>query len=103
MPTFLAYIVCRDVSDWLGVELPRSWSLRLALRADMLYYYNPRFRRGVRRRGWGGVRYLQAYMRHWLASMIYRWRYDLFRRLPAEFLQGADLPPRVPPNAGRGS
>ncbi len=92
LPGMLAGAVWAEASTWLGVELPREWIRRLAVRADVIYFHNPRFRRGVRRHGNAGRDYLLAFMRHWLAAMIRRRDHELFTRLPASFCTGHELP-----------
>lgn len=92
VPDLLADEVCHEVSAWLGVELPRSWRVRLAVRADVIYHHNRRFRRGVCRRGSGGLDYLRMFMRHWLAALVHRHRPDWFKRLPSAYGRGSDLP-----------
>ena len=92
-PFILADDVCQEVSLWLGgEELPRSWKARLAVKADVLYHHNRRFRQGVRRSGRRGIEFLRMFMRHWLAAMLYSRRHDLFERLPPSYASGADLP-----------
>lgn len=86
VPFVVADDVCHEVSLWLGEdELPRSWKVRLAVRADVVYYHRRQFRQGVRRSGRNGLNYLRAFMRHWLASMLYHRRPDWARRLPADY------------------
>jgi hypothetical protein len=101
VPGVLADDVCGEISRWLGVELPRSWRVRLAVRADVIYHHNRQFRQGVRRRGRGGVDYLRMFMRHWLAAMLHRRQPEWYERVPASYARGADLPERVPSNGSR--
>lgn len=102
VPGDLADAVCGEVSRWLGVALPRSWKVRLAVKADVVYYHNRQFRQGVRRNGRAGRRYLQAFMRHWLAGMLHRRRPDWYERLPSDFCRGADLPEALLPRPIQG-
>lgn len=92
VPFVVADDMCHEVSLWLGEdELPRSWKVRLAVRADVVYYHRRQLRQGARRSGRNGLNYLRAFMRHWLASMLYHRRPDWARRLPADYARGADL------------
>ncbi|HOY57580.1 MAG TPA: hypothetical protein PK640_05500 [Verrucomicrobiota bacterium] len=92
VPEALATDLCRQVGRWLEVELPRSWRVRLAVKADVVYYHNRRFRQGVRRKGRAGVRYLRVFMQHWLAGLLERRWPDWRERLPSDFARGAELP-----------
>jgi hypothetical protein len=96
VPEIVAQAVWWEARVWLDVELPREWIRRLAVRADVIYYHNARFRQSIRRKGNAGLNYLWAFMRRWLASMIRRRDSSLHARLPGPFCAGADLPDRPP-------
>ena len=92
IPEVVARAVCEEASVWLSEELPREWIRRLAVRADVIYFHNPRFRQAIRRKGYAGRDYLWMFTRHWLATMIRRRDYDLYTRFPAVYRTGGDLP-----------
>jgi hypothetical protein len=92
IPQAIAEAVWEEASVWLGEELPREWIRRLAVRADVIYFHNPRFRRAIRRQGNAGRDYLWMFTRHWLAAMIWKRDYNLYTRLPAAYSSGGDLP-----------
>jgi hypothetical protein len=79
---------------WLDEELPREWIRRLAVRADVIYFHNPRFRRKIRGQGNAGRDWLWMFTRHWLAAMILKRSPQLYARLPAAYSIGRDLPDR---------
>jgi len=103
VPDVLATDLCSQVNRWLGVELPRSWRVRLSVKADVVYYHNRRFREGVRRKGRAGVRYLRAFMQHWLAALLNRRWADWRQRLPPDFERGAEFPTCLTADAGTGA
>jgi hypothetical protein len=90
IPTAIARAVWHEASAWLDVELPREWIRRLAVRADVIYFHNPRFRRKIRGQGNTGRDWL--FTRHWLAAMIRRRSTQLYARLPVSYSTGCDLP-----------
>jgi hypothetical protein len=94
IPGAVAGAVWQEAGVWLDVELPREWIRRLAVRADVIYFHNPRFCRKIRGQGNTGRDWLWTFTRHWLAAMIQRRDYDLYTRLPASYSIGRDLPNR---------
>ena len=92
IPAAVAVAVWEEASAWLDVELPREWIRRLAVRADVIYFHNPRFRRKIRGSGNTGRDWLWMFTRHWLAAMIRRREPQLYARLPASYGTGCDLP-----------
>jgi hypothetical protein len=94
IPGAVAGAVWREASAWLDVELPREWIRRLAVRADVIYFHNPRFRRKIHGPDNTGRDWLWTFTRHWLAAMIRRRNPQLYARLPASYSTGCDLPDR---------
>jgi hypothetical protein len=94
VPGAVAKAVWHEASAWLDVELPREWIRRLAIRANVIYFHNPRFRRKIRGPGNTGRDWLWIFARHWLAAMIRRRSPQLYARLPASYSVGCDLPDR---------
>jgi hypothetical protein len=86
--------VWAEACAWLDEELPREWIRRLAVRADVIYFHNPRFRRKIRGQGNAGRDWLWMFTRHWLAAMILKRSPQLYARLPAAYSIGRDLPDR---------
>ena len=95
IPDAVAGAVWRGASAWLDVKLPREWIRRLAVRADVIYFHNPRFRRKIRGSGNTGRDWLWTFTRHWLAAMILRRSPQLYARLPASYSIGCELPEAV--------
>ena len=95
IPAAVAAAVWEEACAWLDVELPREWIRRLAVRADVIYHHNPRFRRKIRSQGNTGRDWLWMFARHWLAAMIRRRNPQLYARLPASYSTGCDLPRRI--------
>jgi hypothetical protein len=94
VPAAVAKAVWHEASAWLDVELPREWIRRLAVRADVIYFHNSRFRQKIRGSGNAGRDWLWMFTRHWLAAMIRRRRPQLYTRLPPSYSVGCDLPER---------
>ncbi len=92
IPAAVAKAVWQEANTWLDVELPRGWIRRLAVRADVIYFHNPRFRRKIRGQGNTGRDWLWIFTRHWLAAMIRKRSPQLYSRLPASYSAGCDLP-----------
>ena len=92
VPAAVAKAVWQEASAWLEVELPREWIRRLAVRANVIYFLNPRFRRKIHGQGNTGRDWLWMFVRHWLAAMIRRRSTQLYARLPASYSVGCDLP-----------
>jgi hypothetical protein len=95
-PRALAELVCEEASLGLGEQFPRAWVAELAECANVVYQHNAGFRRLLRRRGNAGRDWLIAFMRHWLCSLLASRCPDLYRRLPAAYAVGRDLPPPTP-------
>jgi hypothetical protein len=94
VPRAVAVSVWAEACAWLDEELPREWICRLAVRADVIYFHNPRFRRKIRGQGNTGRDWLWMFTRHWLAAMIRKRSPQLYARLPASYSTGCDLPDR---------
>ena len=92
VPGAVAQAVWQEASAWLDVELPREWIRRLAVRADVIFFNNPRFRQKIRGQGDSGRDWLWMFVRHWLAAMIRKRSPQLYARLPASYSAGGDLP-----------
>jgi hypothetical protein len=92
IPWAIARAALEDVCLWLDEPLPEQWIDALTYRMQTIYAHNPEFRRPVRGRGASGRDYLWAVTRHWLAAMIYDYRYDLGKRLPDSYTWGHPLP-----------
>jgi hypothetical protein len=92
VPHAVAEGVWQEACVWLGVDLPREWVRRLAVRANVIYRNNSRFQRRIRGIGNHGRDWLWMFTRHWLTAMIYHRDRELYRRLPAEYAAGEDLP-----------
>jgi hypothetical protein len=97
VPRAVASGVWQEAVVWLGEELPRQWQARLTERAEALYASNARVRRQLRSPGNAGRDWLWAFMRHWLAALLWQHRPDLHARLPASFNVGRPLPSPPPP------
>ena len=96
VPRAVAMSVWAEACAWLDEELPREWVNRLAVRANVIYARNPRFRRSLRRRDNAGRDWLWAFTRHWLAARIKKRRPELYLRLPQTYSIGGDLPAPEP-------
>jgi hypothetical protein len=94
IPAAVVGAVWQEACAWLGVELPREWIRRLAIRADVIYFHNQRFRRKIRGQGNMGRDWLWIFTRHWLAAMILKRSPQLYARLPASYNIGCNLPDR---------
>src|ERR1035438_5356478 len=94
VPRAVAVSVWAETCAWLDEELPREWIRRLAVRADVIYFHNTRFRRKIRGQGNAGRDWLWMFTRHWLAAMIRSRNPQLYARLPASYSTGCDLPDR---------
>lgn len=92
VPRAVAEAVWQEARVHLQAELPRAWVRRLALRANLVYQRNARFRALIRKNGDAGRDWLWAFTRHWLAPMIWKQHSDLHSRLPAEYAIGRALP-----------
>lgn len=95
IPRAVAEGVCEEVQVWVRTALPRRWMWELVGRANTVYAHNRQFRQRIRGPGEQGRDYLWMFMRHWLAAMLKRRRYDLFIMLPTAYAQGRALPKRV--------
>jgi hypothetical protein len=94
VPRAVAVSVWAEACVWLDEELPHEWIRRLAVRADVIYFHNPRFRRKIRGQGNTGRDWLWMFTRHWLAAMIRKRSPQLYARLPASYSVGHGLPDR---------
>ena len=92
MPWVIAESVCREVSDFLDIQLPSRYAMWLDAKADLCFQKNPRFRRQMRYRGNTPRDLLWRYMRHWLSALLGTERRDLWYCLPPEFDLGHPLP-----------
>ena len=93
VPAAVAHAVWSEAVVWLGEELPRGWVRRLVAKADTIFSRNPGFRRRLLLQGNAGRDWLWAFMRHWLAALIWQHRRELYDRLPASYSVGEPLPP----------
>lgn len=92
VPWAVAIAVWEEASAWLEAELPRSWIIILAVRANVIYAHNRRFRQLLQRPGTAGRDWLWAFTRHWLASLIWKRRRDWHALLPSSYSVGQPLP-----------
>jgi hypothetical protein len=95
VPLAVAREIVDEASRWLGVRLPARYAAGLAHRARRIYAHSPAFREKLHRPGDAGRDLLWIFMRHWLADRLHREAPALYRRLPADYAAGADLPPRA--------
>src|SRR5438876_3655138 len=98
VPSAIAEAVVEEAGVWLGQPLPRRWIRELTAYATAVYAHNPSFRRRVRGQGTTGRDYLWAFVRHWLAGLMWERRPQLHARLPNTYCVGHPLPtkPSVP-------
>lgn len=96
VPSVIAKSVVHEASFWLGEMLPPEWITDLAVRAEVIYAQNPRFRQLLRARGNSGRDWLWAFTRHWLSGLLVEHRPSLAARLPSEYKVGHPLPSAVP-------
>ncbi len=92
VPAAVARAIWSEAVVWLGEELPRDWVVWLVAKADTVFSRNPGFRRRLRLQGNAGRDWLWAFMRHWLAALIWKHRRELYDRLPASYSVGEPLP-----------
>ena len=97
VPQAVAMGVWEEACVWLDEELPREWVKKLAVRANVVYAHNPRFRQSIRSPGNAGRDFLWIFTRHWLCAMIRKHNRDWHARLPGRYNVGADLPCRCAP------
>jgi len=95
VPRAVMEAVCEEAGVWLGHPLPRRWIRELTARANTIYAHNPRFRRNVRAPGDRGRDCLWAFVRHWLAGLMWERRPQLHARLPNAYSVGHPLPPKL--------
>src|SRR2546425_3626602 len=93
VPSAIAAAVWEEAGVWLGQPLPRRWIRELTAYANTVYSHNPSFRRRVRGQGTTGRDYLWAFVRHWLAGLMWERRPQLLARLPNTYCVGHPLPP----------
>jgi len=94
VPRAIAAAVIEEAGVWLGQPLPRRWIRELTAYANTVYAHNPRFRRKVRGQGTRGRDYLWAFVRHWLAGLMWERRPQLHAHLPNNYCVGHPLPPK---------
>ena len=94
VPRAVAVSVWSEACAWLDEELPRGWICRLAIRANVIYARNRRFRQKIHGPDNTGRDWLWTFTRHWLAAMILKRSPQLYTRLPASYSIGRDLPDR---------
>lgn len=97
VPIAAAREVVEEASRWLGVPLPARYATGLAHRACRVFAHSPSFRKKLLRPGAAGRDILWIFLRHWLAARLRTEDYALFRRLPAEYAAGVELPARPAP------
>jgi hypothetical protein len=88
LPHVIAACVVEEASAWLHEPLPETWVRELTAKADLVFTHNVRFRRRLTARGNLGRDRLWAFMRHWLAAMLYDRRPDCLARLPQSYRVG---------------
>ena len=93
VPRAIAAAVVEEAGVWLGQPLPRRWIRELTAYANTVYVHNPSFRQRVRGQGTTGRDYLWAFVRHWLAGLMWERRPQLHARLPNTYCVGHPLPP----------
>jgi len=94
VPRAIAAAVVEEAGVWLGQPLPRRWIRELTAYATAVYAHNPSFRRRVRGQGTTGRDYLWAFVRHWLAGLMWERRPQLHALLPNTYCVGHPLPPK---------
>lgn len=94
VPRAIMEAICEEAAVWLGQPLPRRWIRELTAHANTVYAHNARFRQSVRARGDKGRDYLWAFVRHWLAGLLWERRRHIHACLPAAYNCGDALPPK---------
>lgn len=92
MPWVMAETVCRELSDFLGAEIPARYAAWIEARAEWTYAKKGHFRKLMRGKGNAPREWLRTFMRHWLAGLLGEERPDLYECLPVEFALGQSLP-----------
>ena len=92
LPEVIAQSAVWEVSAFLDMHIPRRYERWLALKADVCFQKNDRFRRSMRGRGNAPRDTLRMFMRHWLAALLGTERPDLLSYLPEPFDLGHPLP-----------
>ena len=88
----VADLVVREAEVYFRQSLPPSFAEKIAERAEQIVAARKETVRLFR--NWHS---LQAFMRHWLASLLASERPSLFRRLPEDFKIGRPLPLELAP------
>ena len=95
-PLHAANLTLHEVRCHFWAELPESLETELVQRAETVFAGNERWREKAQ--GMNGPDFVQTYMRHWLAALLFKHRHPLFHELPPEYKIGRALPetPRPP-------
>ena len=96
-PLCIAGIVKDELEHYFWVTLPEHVCDQLADRAERAFAHDVRFQRKLK--GPYGPDLLRSFMRHWLSSLLYKERRDLFKLLPDSFKMGHRLPHEPHPSA----
>ncbi|MEI9960780.1 MAG: hypothetical protein WDM76_06510 [Limisphaerales bacterium] len=86
----MAVLLLDQLKNYFWTELPEDLADELARKAEIVFAGNPRWRKKFQ--GRHGREYLEMFMRHWLASALFKRKSPLFRQLPPEFKVGRPLP-----------
>ena len=89
-PLHAADMLLHEVRCHFWVELPAGLEAELVRRVETVFARHPRWRKKAQRTN--GVDMVQAFMRHWLASLLQKQKHPLFRDLPDSFKWGQPLP-----------
>jgi hypothetical protein len=89
-PLILATIMLNQLKNYFWAELPEDLADEVAAKAEIVFAGNARWRQKFQ--GRHGREYLEMFMRHWLASALFKRKSPLFRQLPEDFKVGRPLP-----------
>jgi len=91
-PLILATLLLDQLKNHFWTDLPEDLADEVARKAEVVFAGNKRWRKKFQERR--GRAYLEMFMRHWLASALFKRRSPLFRELPDSFKMGRPLPGR---------
>ena len=94
-PLWVAESVVQEAVVYVDEPFPEIYATWLAEKAEHCYIYNKWFRRQIRGSGNSGRSWLFAFMRHWLAGILFWERPDLFSRFPYSWVNGEKLTGRA--------
>ena len=89
-PVHTADMTIHEVRCYFWVELPADLEAELVQRVHTVFARHQRWRKKAQRAN--GVDMVQAFMRHWLAALLFKYKHPLFRELPDSFKCGQPLP-----------